>query len=176
MSHWWLVHSCVASFPCLTWPGNEANTARRSLGIRLTLLEEPGNEARLILLVHSCIHASYGLGMRLGSYVIISTLYISSCVQMVTGSFSWSVMLAALVCYPSGERCTASSVSPLLPSPLTLQHLKLLDLRYICRVIIVVLHSNCDRLSINHPFAAFCWKWDIYTNRKLTFRWTQWWF
>ena len=68
--------------------------------------------------------------------------------QTVTGSYSWSAMLAALVCFPNGERCTASSVLPLLPSPLTLQHLKLLDLRYICRVIIVVLHSVRDEVCI----------------------------
>ena len=67
---------------------------------------------------------------------------------MVTGSFSWSAMLAALVCYPNGGRCTASSVSPLFPSPLTLQPQKLLDLRYFCRVIISVVR---DEVCIMRP-------------------------
>ena len=70
---------------------------------------------------------------------------------MVTGSFSWSAMLAALVCYLNGERCTASSVSPLFLSLLTLQPQKLLDLRYFCRVIISVLHSVRDEVCTMRP-------------------------
>ena len=41
----------------------------------------------------------------------------------------------------------------------------------IISVEIITLGFNiCDRLSIIHPFAVFCRKWDFYTNRKLISR------